>query len=258
MPSETPQPPASCPICLGTEFTPEMAGFPIKSPAFRCGNCASLLKPSGKAGDLTFHVEKLGPNFSNAFFLLKGATWSAAELAGPDREATLHPDADLLRFAQGTVGDEFLAGDEDGELPLPIAPGEKVIFAMQTVYTWDTRPKDDQVARGLKTFQIKPGEWKDVKLLGEPRSYNLYETLDDGDLYLTDRRLIFKGKRRQIEEDLSRVLAVIPFQDGIGVLRKERIKIECYKGQYYWPLVGAVLAGLIYRRKRENAAREAS
>jgi hypothetical protein len=258
MPSDLTSLPATCPICLGTDFTPEMSGFPVKSPAYRCRQCASLIKPAVKSGMLSFHIEKLGPAYSNAGFQLKGSSWSAEELTQPDHESSIHADDDLLRLAQGTIGEDFLAGEDPSQVPFPIADGETVIFALQTVYTWDTRPKDEQVAPGLKAFQIKPGAWKDVTQRGEPKTVNLYETLDDGDLYLTDRRLIYTGKRRQIDEDLARVIAVVPFQDGIGVLRKERIKIECYKGQYYWPLVGAVLAGLANRRKKGHAPRETS
>jgi hypothetical protein len=235
-----------------------MTGFPIKTAAFRCARCGTQLKPVPRANPPAYKLDRVGADYSNAAEILKGCAWPADDLSIPDGPPNVYSDRDLIRMAQGSIEEDFLKGDDNCDVPFRSQPHEIVIFSMDNIYTWLTRPKDEQVAPGLKVYQVKPGEWKDAAILGEPKSYNVLETLDEGSLYLTDRRIIFLGKRRQIDEDLARIQVVLPFQDGFGVLRKEQIKIECYKGDYYWPLVGAIMAGIVTRRKRENAAREAS
>jgi hypothetical protein len=205
---------------------------------------------------VSFRIDEIGSGYSNAGGLLTGQCWTDGELSGPDGLAAIYPDADLLQLAQGAIGSDFLTGDEDCDVPFPTDPGETVVFAIQNIYTWENRPRGDQLASGLKAFQVKPGEWMNLRLLGEPRTYNLVETLDSGALYLTDRRYVFLGRKRRIDDDFSRIKAVLPFRDGIGVFRKDRSKIEFYKGPFYWPLVGAVLAGLAAKWRHEHAARE--
>jgi hypothetical protein len=258
MPSDLNGLPVHCPLCRGAEFTREMTGFPIKTAIFRCGRCGTSLKAVPRANPPVYSIDKIGTDFSNTSEALKGCTWSAEELADQDGPSSLYSDQDLIRMAQGSIAEDLLTGDDDCAAPFHTRPGETVIFAMDNIYSWQTRPKDDQVARGLKAFQVKAGEWKDAPILGEPKRLNLLDTLDDGSLYLTNQRILFVGKNRQIDEDLARIQAVLPFQDGFGVLRKEQVRIECYKGNFYWPLVGAWLTGMATRKKRENAAREAS
>lgn len=256
MPSDPTRPPGMCPVCHGDEFTLRSTGFPIRTPSFCCPRCGTALKPFSQSGTPSFRIHGIGSSYSNVNALLKGQTWTADELSDTDGLATLCPDSELLRLAQGEIGAEDLNGIEDCEIPIRTDPGERVIFAIENIYSWENRPRPEQIAPGLKAFHVKPGGWKDLHILGEPRSYYLIETLDSGALYLTDRRYAFVGKKRRIDDDFSRIKAVLPFQDGFGVFRKDRSKIEFYKGDYYWPLVGAMLAGLAARWRRDHAARE--
>jgi hypothetical protein len=254
--TSAPTPPGVCPVCRGTEFTLQFSGFPIRSAAFCCAACRTFLKPFSDSGVPSFRVSQVPSTYSNAAPLLDGQAWTADELSTPDGLARIYPDADLLQIAQGTLPPDLTTGDEDCEIPIATAPGEAVIFALENLYTWDNRPRGDQLAPGIKAFQVKPGGWKDLQVLGEPRAYYLIETLDSGSLYITNRRYAFIGKKHRIDDDFSRIKAVLPFKDGFGVYRKDRMKIEFYKGDVYWPLVGATLAGLVVRWRREHAAGE--
>jgi hypothetical protein len=256
MPSVPPPPPGACPVCRGSDFTLQSSGFPIRSSVFSCAGCGTKLKPFSDSGIPSFRVSQVGSLFSNAAPMLGGQAWTSQELSSPANLSRTYPDSELLQIAQGTLAEDLTAGDEDCEAPFATDPGEVVIFALENLYSWESRPRGEQLAPGLKAFQVKPGDWKDLPVLGEPRAYYLIETLDSGALYITDRRYAFFGKKRRIDDDFSRIQAVLPFKDGFGVFRKDRVKIEFYKGDVYWPLVGATLAGLVLKWRREHAARE--
>lgn len=251
MPPNVDSQPAVCPVCRGTNFTRSSTGFPLAGPRFTCAICGTWLKPASGRPSVTYRIEKIGSQFSNLAGQLEDQLFDPQSGQAP--VDPIYSDSDLLQFAQGSIAADFLTGDEDCEVPFTTGPEETIIFALENLYCWENRPRGGEAEAGLKNAQVKPGGWAKVPLLGEPKTYNLLETLDAGSLYLTNSRYLFLGKKRSVEDELNRVASVLPFQNGIGILRKDRQRIEFYKGTYYWPLVGSVLNGLALIKRREHA-----
>ena len=241
-----------CPVCKKDEFVEEKAGFPLKADGLRCPSCGTLLQVKAGRASPVYRVAAVGKSYSNAAYQVKVSDWTGFEPGNIDQ--AFYSDEKLLELGRGAIDPEFLAGNEDCAVPFPTGPGETVVFILENIYQWEERPKSDQQAAGSRTFQVRPGGWEKIGALGEPKAFNHIETLEHGTLYITDRRYVLVGKKRRIDEELYRIKAVYPFKNGIGVVRNEKMRIEYLKGAYYWPLVGAVLSGLAYLRRKEHAA----
>ena len=245
-----------CPICKGKEFIPEKFGFPARGDGLRCQACGTVLSVSGGSANPIYRVEYLGKTYSNAAELVRDQTWGREDLESIDE--CPFSDQVLLEIAQGMVPPEFISGGGDCDVPFRTDANETVIFILENTYLWEERPNGERQSLGLFAFRIQPGGWNKIKPLGEPKAFNHIETLDNGTLYLTDRRYIFIGKNHKTDDELRRVRTVFPYTNGIGVMRSEKTRVEYIKGAYYWPLIGALLTGLAARSKKEYADREAS
>jgi hypothetical protein len=239
--------PNICPVCASVDFSWAQVGFILHHTISRCGRCGSEFSYEIKQDGPEFRLQKVGSAYSNGDRLNRGRAWSPEELT--EDSIHIYPDAKLLAMANGDVDDEFFAGENPEESGFFPITGEIVVFTLKNVYSWEDRPKGGQAAAGRSSILVQPGGWFKVKLLTEPRLLHELETLEDGTLILTNKRYLFIGKNRHIDQPLRALRALFPYQDGLGIARKEKTRIEYYKGNYYWPLVGAVLSGLA-RRKR--------
>jgi hypothetical protein len=246
------QHPNVCPVCGAVDFDRAQAGFIIHHPVSRCGRCGSEYVFEVKTGGPEFRLQKVGSSYSNCDRLNRGRAWAMDELA--DDHMRIYSDAELLAIANGEVSDDFFEGENPEEPGFYPIANEIVVFTLKNVYSWEDRPKGGQAGAGRSSILVQPGGWFKVKPLTEPRYMHELETLEDGTLILTDKRYLFFGKTRQIDQPMRALRALFPYQDGLGIARKEKTRIEYYKGNYYWPLIGAVFSGLARRKKGGQGA----
>jgi ribosomal protein S3AE len=232
-----------CPICHKDEFDRVENGLLIKKYVFTCRGCHTRLEQTGQGQKATFRITAVSPDYTNCVALFDGMRWSLDELT--KNEAKTYSDAQLASIVQGDIPAEIL--EEAEEIPpFPLEEGEELIFALDNVFFFEDRLwKSSQTTRF--SFRETIRKWQTVKNLPEPQRRDITETLDNGSLYITTRRYSFTGMSHAIDEPFTKISLILPFQDGMGISRSNSAKMEFYKGGYHWPLVAAVMRGLIRR-----------
>ncbi|MDD5369778.1 MAG: hypothetical protein PHQ40_11885 [Anaerolineaceae bacterium] len=232
-----------CPICHKDEFDRLENGFLIKKTVFACRECQTRLEQAGQGRKTTFRITAVGPEYTNCAILFDGMRWSPQELN--QGEVSIYSDAALARMVQGDIPAEILAETEETP-PFSLDEGEQLIFALSNVFFFEDRLwKTSQPIRF--SFRETIGRWQTVKRLPDPQRRDLIETLDTGNFYISTRRYSFTGLSHHIDEPFTKISLVLPSQNGIGISRSNSTKMEYYKGGYYWPLLAAVIRGLIRR-----------
>lgn len=61
-------------------------------------------------------------------------------------------------------------------------------------------------------------------------SHEELKKIDQGELVLTNKRLIFLGSKRTININLNKIIAIEPYKDGIGSQRENKQKTEYFTG----------------------------
>lgn len=69
--------------------------------------------------------------------------------------------------------------------------------------------------------------------------------IDTGNLSVTNKRVVFVGKHKNIDFTLDKVLSVEPCSDGIGISRSNKQKTEYFVGGFDGLTVKAVIEGAI-------------
>ena len=74
------------------------------------------------------------------------------------------------------------------------------------------------VSFGLGTFGAKSESHEEIRVI------------DQGNLLLTNKRLIFSGGKRSTNIQITKILSIDPFDDGIAVRRERKQKTEYFVG----------------------------
>jgi hypothetical protein len=137
-----------------------------------------------------------------------------------------------------------MSGDK---LPVNIAlkKDEQIKFYLAPINYLEERSK--RVSSTGYSFRITKGMW--YRTTNTPKYENQLEQLDSGYLVLTNKRYIFIGARKNIDQSYKKVTAVNIHSDGIGIIRSNKQRTEYFTGNFHWPLIGSIITGFV---KREN------
>ena len=61
-------------------------------------------------------------------------------------------------------------------------------------------------------------------------SYKNLNEIDSGTFILTDKRVIFLGRKKTVKFDLRKILSINIFEDGVSIVRENKKKVEYFTG----------------------------
>lgn len=116
----------------------------------------------------------------------------------------------------------------------PIIPkkNEKTNLVMNNVSFLEARSVRQTIGGyGGPTFRVAKGvSFRFGGVSARSVSHDEIKKIDQGTLVLTNKRLIFLGDKKTINIDLRKIVAIEPFNDGIGSQRENKQKTEYFTG----------------------------
>ena len=73
-------------------------------------------------------------------------------------------------------------------------------------------------------------------------------------MVFTNKRYIFLGNAKNIDQPLTSLTAITPFNDGVSFIRSGKQKTEFFSGNYHWPLMSSIIIGLVKKANEGNNA----
>ncbi len=223
-----------CPVCKKGKLIPERkkkAFGLIKGEHFVCDNCeADFAKASGESYTLWDMPDKNHP-FWQQFGRTKLTTRHIRNLAyGEDLDSFgINPDIPVWLDAIETKRAVPIVDTSSGVV---IKRGEVAILSLNNVILKEPRavrvthggyagPRirvAKGISFGLGTFGSKSESHEEIK------------EIDRGNLFLTNKRLIFSGTKRSATIRLNKIVSINPFDNGIALRRDGKQKTEYFVG----------------------------
>jgi DNA-directed RNA polymerase subunit M/transcription elongation factor TFIIS len=231
-----------CPVCKGINFSTISEGMLFKKIVLTCNNCNTVMEQSGKGEKSRFKVRKVGEEYSNVDRLFKDKTFTIPELSS--HELSIVSDAQLEEYAKGNLeGLSFeMRGDVKREIILK--KNEKIIFMMSPIDYLEERSKRGSGAMGSFSFKIAKGVWYRTAQMYSKYGDTITK-LDSGVMAFTNKRYIFMGNTKNIDQPLNSLTDITPFDDGVSFIRSGKQKTEFFSGNYHWPLISSIIIGLV-------------
>lgn len=116
------------------------------------------------------------------------------------------------------------------EVPIMLAPQEKVYVVRQNVGLYEGRRYSYSGSTSGISLRLAPGLWvRSGSGMGTGEIEDIMKLLDTGDLTLTDHRIAFVGSRKSIEIHFDHIVAVDVKEDGLlYIARKNKKRIEAF------------------------------
>ena len=230
-----------CPFCEGTVFTSETKGLLFKKTNFVCGKCGSILET--KDGE-TFMVSTVGEAYSNTITIMQDRKLARDKLSEPG--LPIVSDADLASVSMGE-GELFerIIKEADQNVPIILKQNEQAIFFLQNATLSEERSQRISSGAGAFSFRVAKGVWFHTGRLSQPEYASTLQIIDSGSLVITTKRYVFVGANKSVDQNLSKITAIKPFNDGMGIVRTNKEKVEYYKGSYHWPLIASIFMGVV-------------
>jgi hypothetical protein len=232
----------NCPICKQPGTSGRSAGAIFRKIVYECDYCHTAWEQTGQEDKALFAITKVGEEYTNAHCMVAGKKYRLGQLA--TQEITVIPDEALLSFAQGNLDDFYI---DFGDVSLPeiaLKAYERIILALYPVDYLEARKQSTSDVEGSFIVGAAKDFWYHVPRLHGPRYSDSTQQLDSGWLVATNKRLIFIGHQKQIDQPFGKVTAITLFTDGLGLVRTNKLRTEYFTGDYHWPLVGSILLGL--------------
>ncbi|MCL4560531.1 MAG: hypothetical protein M1281_07950 [Chloroflexi bacterium] len=204
----------------------------------------------GKIERGEFIVKIVGEDYSNCTSLFEGVRLTYESMASG--EFPIFSDNLLRRFADGDLTE--WERDEIEPLKTPFLPAkdEQIYAAMENVIFCEDKYRRGETGGQKKILREMRGRWGQVDYLEATNTMRMLDTRDVGQLVLTSRRFHFKGENVTIDQPLSVVRLILPYRDGFGIERMNKLKREYFKGNYHWPVIAAIFAGLVKRASSQE------
>jgi hypothetical protein len=231
-----------CPVCKGINFSTISEGMFIKKNVLTCNICKTVMEQSGKEDQSRFKVRKVGEEYSNVDRLFKDKTFTIPELNS--HELPIVSDAQLEEYANGNL--EGLSFEMRGDVKRDIIlkKNEKIIFMMSPIDYLEERSKGVTGRGQGYSFRIAKGVWYRTSQFRSEYASNITK-LDSGVMALTNKRYIFLGSAKNIDQPLTSLTSITPFIDGVSFIRSGKQKTEFFSGNYHWPLISSIIIGLV-------------
>tara|TARA_Y100001970_G_C14204273_1_gene842987 strand:- start:866 stop:1522 length:657 start_codon:yes stop_codon:yes gene_type:complete len=139
------------------------------------------------------------------------------------------PD-ELIEKSFEEIIDKFVKGKFSDSFPntnLMLKKGEHLVFDIpQISYCEERSVKMKGNHRGFSVRLMKGLSYRFGTFEGGTEQQVV--ELDEGNLILTNKRIIFSGKTKSVEYPLSKIVTIEPLDDGMVVNRSGKTKVEYY------------------------------
>jgi hypothetical protein len=131
------------------------------------------------------------------------------------------------RLVKSAVLRELLSGSLpqrmqfDGQLPINLQKGEKIIWAFAGCDYLEDRTKREYVggSRGVSVRVMKGVYYRVGSFKGSTVSSTERIRVDKGMVVLTDKHIYFAGPAKSLRIPYEKIVSFLPFEDGLGVVR---------------------------------------
>lgn len=235
--------PSVCPVCKGRSFLTEQKGRVFKRTYYVCQHCDSVLKQQ-KSG--YYQIEKVGEDYTNLIHVLQGDILPDNQLL--DFPSMSDEELDKVSRAESPIFDETIEVFkrvylEDYDLPVFLKKGETAIYIHPNVRLFEER--STRVSSGTRAgVRVMKGVYISQSITG-PEYEGVVKHIDSGSFVITDKRYIFTGEKRNIDQSLGKITTVEIFPDGISIARSNKQKTEYFYAPSHWNLIGSVLKGVV-------------
>lgn len=134
----------------------------------------------------------------------------------------------------------FLMGLENGSIPIKYSGQSPVILKkdefisiiMENINLQEPRAvRQTHAAYGGPTIRVAKGvSFRMGGASARSESHEEIKVIDNGKFVLTNKRLIFIGTKRTVNIDLRKIMAIVPYKDGIESQRENKQKPEYFTG----------------------------
>jgi hypothetical protein len=243
--------PLLCPICKGTYFSTISEGMLIKKNIYTCINCKSVMEQSGKGENSRFKVRIVGEEYSNVDRLFKDKSFTIPELNS--HELPIVSDAQLEEYANGNLDGLSIEMKGNVQRDIILKKNEKIFFMLSPIDYLEERSKRVSGRGQGFSFRVTKGVWYRTSRFQSEYADTITK-LDSGVLIFTNKRYIFLGNSKNIDQFLTSLTAINPFTDGVSIIRSGKQKIEFFSGDYHWPLMSSIILGLVKKANEGNNA----
>jgi hypothetical protein len=239
-----------CPVCKGTNLSTQSEGMIFnKKNVLTCNNCHTVLEQSGKGDYTQFKVRKVGAEYSNADRLFTGKAFTIQKLRS--HELPIVPDALLEEYANGNLEGLSIKMKGDLNTEIFLKKDENIVLWMGPIDYLEERRRRGSGGAGSFSIRIAKGLWYRTSQMYSGSADELAK-LDSGILVITNRRYIFKGMTKNIDQLLNSLSSINPFSDGISIVRSGKQKTEFFRGDYHWPLISSIIIGLVKNANEQS------
>jgi hypothetical protein len=238
------KPEVVCPACWEKIFDISQKGFLVKNYILLCRNCGLSIETSAKQTD--FRVLSVGDDYSNATPLLKDKKLTLSQLK--NHGLYIIPDSDLEQLSRGEG--EIFEGllNHDFNINIVTKKNEKFFMVFPEVFLKEERSKRVYTPVSGMGFRITKGVYYRLGSVGQSQYSSELTMIDRGNFYISNQRYIFQGSKQTIDQQLSKITAITPYVDALGISRSNKKKVEYYVGgSTHWPFVFALISGVITR-----------
>jgi DNA-directed RNA polymerase subunit M/transcription elongation factor TFIIS len=234
--------PIVCPVCKGINFSTISEGMLFKKNVLTCNNCGTVMEQSGKDEKSKFKVRKVGEEYSNVDRLFKDKTFTIPELKS--HELPIVTDAQLEEYAMGNLEGLtiHMKGDEPPDIILK--KNEKIVFMLSPIDYLEERSKRVSGRGQGYSFRVAKGVWYRTSQFRSEYADTITK-LDSGVMAFTNKRYIFLGNTKNIDQPLASLTSINPFADGVAFVRSGKQRTEFFSGNYHWPLMSSIIIGLV-------------
>lgn len=243
--------PIVCPVCKGTNFSSISEGLLIKRNVLTCVKCNTVMVQLGKGDKSKFEVRKVGEEYSNVDRLFRDKFFTIPELNS--HELPIASDAQLEEYAKGNLEGLTIEMRGDVKRDIILKKNEKIVFMLSPIDYLEERSKRVSGGGQGLSFRIAKGVWYRTSQFRSEYADTITK-LDSGVMAFTNKRYIFIGNTKNIDQPLTSLTAINPFSDGVSFIRSGKQRTEFFSGNYHWPLVASIIMGLVKKANEGNNA----
>ena len=223
-----------CPACRAKPLAETVSrGFLglTSREVYACPGCGATFTPAGN-GSFRFsgvadRSNLVWENYGNQ--TLTGDEWRRIAHGGISdaRQRDLDIERALGEFQKGSVP-EFRTDANT----VPLKRGERAVAVIPGVTLKEPRSvRTTYGGGGGPSFRIAKGVYfRTGGFAARSESHEEIKAIDSGTLTLTNRRVVFAGKKRTINFSLGKIVGMEPYRDGIAISRDGKQRTEYYTG----------------------------
>ena len=147
------------------------------------------------------------------------------------QEAQALKEKDVNEFLNG-LGNGSINLKSNFNSPIILKKNEEPSLVMNNISFLESRSVRQTVGGyGGPSFRLAKGvSFRVGGISARSESHEELRKIDRGTLVLTSRRLVFIGSKRTVNIDLRKVIAIEPYNDGIGSESENKQKTEYFTG----------------------------